>query len=98
MSTKAISKKSRSPQGKRSSQQLYPHREIIEGGGSHTIKHKLGTDLIVVSMNMTDGSSALGQVVVKDKETVVVRPGFFSKEKNRWVDIKGKVVVYITFA
>lgn len=98
MSTKAASGKSRKREGQRSNQQIYPHREIVEGGGSHKIKHKLGTDLVVVSMNMVDGSSALGQVVVEDKATIVVRPGFFSQEKNQWVDIKGKVVVYITFA
>jgi hypothetical protein len=98
MSTKATSGKSRSRMGRKSSQQIYPHREIIEGGGSHTIRHKLGTDLIVVSLNLMDGSSAMGRVVVNDKETVVVRPGFFSAAHNRWVDIKEKVVVYITFA
>lgn len=98
MSTKVTSGKSRKREGQRSSEQLYPHRQIIEGGGSHTIKHKLNSDLIVVSLNMTDGSSAMGQVVVQDKETIVVRPGFFSQAKNRWIDIKEKVVVYITFA
>jgi hypothetical protein len=98
MSTKATSGKSRSRAGKRSDQQLYPHREVIEGGRSTRIKHKLGTDLVVVSLNSPEGNTVFGEVVVEDKETVVVRPGFYSRYHDEWVDIKGKVVVFITFA
>ncbi len=50
---------------------------------------------VVVSMNSPEGHSVFGSVAIEDPNYIVVRPGFFSATQDRWVDIRGKVVVRI---
>jgi hypothetical protein len=94
MSTKATSKKSRkTPGGAR--KERSSHRAVIEGGKSSRITHKLGTMNLVVSLTSPEGYSVFGSVAIEDPNYIVVRPGFYSSSQDRWVDIRGKVIVRI---